>query len=333
MKIKMGEYNTLKVSKLLRMGAYLKAGVQDKEEILLPKNQMPDNLKEGDSLRVFVYRDSEDRPIATLKTPIAQVGEVAHLKAVSITKIGAFFDWGLEKDVFMPIKEITYKIVPGNKYLVALYLDRSDRVCATSRVFNYLKEGGPFKVDDSIEGIVYNVVEDIGAFVAVDNKYSALIPKTEAYRTLSPGDRVSAKVVRILEDGKLTLSIKKTNHKKISNEAQKILGVLQHHKGFLPINDDSSPEAIKLRLGLSKSMFKKALGNLLRMNMVEQIKEGIRLKPEKEQKDSEVKDRSVRKVSSDRRPSQTRTKDSSPRSKSREGSKKTNRKKSAPRVR
>jgi len=299
MKIKMGEHNTLKVSKIVRMGAYLKSDTKSAEEILLPKNQMPEGLKEGDSLRVFAYRDSEDRPIATLKKPLAKVGDVAMLKAVSVTKIGAFFDWGLEKDVYMPMKEMTYKVLPGKKYLVAIYLDKSDRVCATSRVYNYLREDGPYKIDDAVEGIVYNVVEDIGAFVAIENKYSGLIPKTEPYKTLSPGDTISAKVVRILEDGKITLSIKKSDHRRITKEAHKILGVLQYNKGFLPLNDDSSAEAIKLRLGMSKTVFKKALGNLLRINKVEQTKEGIRIKPETESKETSLKDKIQRKPSVD----------------------------------
>lgn len=280
MKVEIGKFNNMKVAQLTKGGALLVSGPKDSQGITLPNKQLPSGLKIGDNIKVFVYRDSEDKLTATTKSPIAQVGDLALLKAVSVTKIGAFFDWGLEKDVFMPFKEITYKIIPGQRYLVALYIDKSDRVCATSKIYSYLNSNSPYKVDDEVEGVVYNVVDEVGAFVAVNNRYYGLIPKTEVYQAVTPGDTINVRVIRVREDGKLDLSLRKKAYKQMSTDAQKILKVLEHQKGFLPLNDESSPEAIKLRLGMSKSSFKRALGNLLRANKVVQVKEGIKIKPE-----------------------------------------------------
>ena len=282
--IQIGKIQSLPVSRLVSIGAFLSAGSgDDADDILLPNNQVPPETKVGDVLEVFIYRDSEDRLIATRQKPYIQVGELAALKVVEMTEIGAFLDWGLEKDLFLPFREQKIYVREGKRYLVAAYLDKQNRICATTDVEKYLLTEGPFKKDDIVQGCVFSVKPDFGAFVAIENKYIGLIPKSEYFTSLHVGDQLELRVAVVREDGKITLSPRQLAYKQIENDVALILRQLEDHNGVLPVNDDSHPGAIKRYLQLSKKAFKRALGRLLKIKRVEQIEGGIRLLPETEE--------------------------------------------------
>ncbi|GAK52037.1 S1 RNA binding domain protein [Candidatus Moduliflexus flocculans] len=282
--IQIGKIQSLPVSRLVSIGAFLSAGSGDAaDDILLPNNQVPPETQVGDVLEVFIYRDSEDRLIATRQKPYIQVGELAALKVVEMTEIGAFLDWGLEKDLFLPFREQKIYVREGKRYLVAAYLDKQNRICATTDVEKYLLTESPFKKDDIVQGCVFSVKPDFGAFVAIENKYIGLIPKSEYFTSLHVGDQLELRVAVVREDGKITLSPRQLAYKQIENDVALILRQLEDHNGVLPVNDDSHPGAIKRYLQLSKKAFKRALGRLLKIKRVEQIEGGIRLLPETEE--------------------------------------------------
>lgn len=277
--IELGEIQKLKVKRNTSVGAFLGDidGKRSDEDVLLPRKEVPKDIKVGDMIEVFIYRDSEDRLIATTKRPKLTVGEVGLLKVVDITKIGAFLDWGLEKDLFLPFKEQTMKLTKGNKYLVGLYIDKSDRICATMKIKDFLRTDSPYKENDWVKGTVYSVNEEIGAFVAVENKYHGLIPKKELVRVLFPGEEVNLRVIKVKEDGKLDLSLRDKSYIQIDKDAEAILNKLKENGGELQLNDSSSPKEIKRILNMSKSAFKKAVGRLLKEGRIKFTEKGIKL--------------------------------------------------------
>ncbi|QXM06416.1 S1 RNA-binding domain-containing protein [Crassaminicella indica] len=277
--VSIGKFQQLKIVKKVPMGVYLDGGTNDpKDYILLPNNQLPSDVKEGELLEVFIYRDSKDRLIATRKKPLAEVGQLAYLKVVQTTKIGAFLDWGLEKDLFLPFKEQKYKVQTGRRYLVFVYVDKSGRICATTDIEKYLKTHGPYQKGNRVKGIVYLIKRDIGAFVAVDCQYIGLIPRNEIFYDIRNGDEIEARITEIREDGKLNLSTRKIAYKQMHIDSEMILEEIKERGGLLPLNDKSSPEQIKYHLKMSKSAFKRAVGRLLKEKKIEQTKEGLRLK-------------------------------------------------------
>lgn len=279
--IELGKIQTLTVVKRSANGVYLNTPEgAAAEKILLPNKQVPDPCNIGDELSVFVYKDSEDRPIATTTVPYLTLGQTAVLTVAQVSQIGAFLDWGLAKDLFLPFREQTKKVKPDDKVLVALYIDKSQRLCATMKVYHYLESNSPYQKDDQVSGIVYETSGNFGVFVAVDNKYSALIPKNEALQPLSVGDVIEARVYSVREDGKLNLSLRKKAYLQMDDDSALILSALQQ-KGFLPLHDKSSPEDIKNELGLSKNAFKRAVGHLLKERKITLSKDGIRLKNDK----------------------------------------------------
>ena len=171
-----------------------------KDEVLLPKNQVTGDMKPGSEIEVFLYKDSEDRMIATRIEPLIKVGEIKKIKVKEVTKIGAFLDWGLPKDLFLPFKEQIYDIKAGDDILVTMYVDLSDRLCATMDLYSRLSLLPPYQKDDMVKGTVYQVHEQFGAYVAVDNKYSALVPKKELHKELKAGDEIEARVLEV-KDG------------------------------------------------------------------------------------------------------------------------------------
>ncbi|MCT4605973.1 MAG: S1-like domain-containing RNA-binding protein [Marinisporobacter sp.] len=277
--INIGKFQELKIVNIEPIGAYLDGGTENRSDnILLPKNQLPVDAKKGDLLEVFIYRDSEDRLIATRKTPLAEVGELAYLKVIQTTKIGAFLDWGLEKDLFLPFGEQKYKVQEGRKYLVFLYIDKSGRISATTDVEKHLKVDGPYQKGDRVNGIVYLMKRDMGAFVAVDGEYIGLIPQNEIFCEIRNGDEIDARITEVREDGKLNLSTRKIAYKQMNVDAERILEEIKKNEGCLPLNDKSSPERIKYHLKISKSAFKRAVGRLLKENKIEQTEDGLKLK-------------------------------------------------------
>ena len=276
--IQLGERQKLVVVKTVDFGVYVAPAAGEAEEkVLLPKKQVPEGTKIGDELEVFIYRDSNDRLIATTNEAKLSLGEVALLKVSQVAAIGAFLDWGLEKDLFLPFREQTKQLKEGDECLVALYIDKSDRLCATMKVYTYLSTESGYKKDDRIEGHVYEISKTFGAFVAVDDKYSGLIPMKEIYGNIQVGDLISARVTGVKEDGKLDLSIREKSYLQIGKDVIRILDILEKYDGVLPFNDKASPETIRREMQMSKNEFKRAVGHLLKEGKITITEKNIRL--------------------------------------------------------
>ena len=277
---RLGERQTLEIVKEVEFGVYLatETNAPSEERVLLPAKQVPEGAKQGDLLEVFVYKDSKDRFIATRNEPKLYLGETAVLKVVQINKVGAFLDWGLEKDLFLPFKEQTKLLNTGDECVVALYIDKSGRLCATMKVYPYLRKDSPYHKDDKVSGMIYEISQNFGAFVAVDNCFSALIPKQELPKELKVGDYVSARVSARKEDGKLDLSLREKAYIQMSIDAEKVMKKLQENKGVLPFTDKASPELIREQMDMSKNEFKRAVGNLLKAGKLEITHKDIRQK-------------------------------------------------------
>lgn len=276
--IELGKVQKLQIIRKADFGVYLnKKDGKGNDDVLLPIKQVPEGVDIGDEIEVFVYRDSEDRLIATTKRPKLVLGEVGVLRVAETTRIGAFLDWGLEKDLLLPFKEQIGKVERGKEYLVGLYVDKSSRLCATMKVHRILRSDSPYKVDDKISGIIYRINKDMGAFVAVDNKYDAMIPKHELYWTYRIGDKIEARVTKVREDGKLALSLREKGQIQTDEDVIRVLTKMIKNGGVLMLNDDSSPEEIKEQLNMSKSAYKKVIGRLLKDKKIEIIKNGVKL--------------------------------------------------------
>ena len=274
--IELGKFQKLKVLRFVSIGAYLGTGEKD-EEVLLPKKQVPEDISLGEDIEVFIYRDSQDRLVATTRTPKLSVGEVAPLKVIEITDIGAFLDWGLEKDLLLPFKEQTVKVEEGNEYIVGLYVDKSDRLCATMDTYSVLSSDSPYKVGDMIEGMIYSIKKDVGIFVAVDGKYHGMIPISESMRLYSRGEWIKARVIHIDEEGKLRLSFRLNVVDQMDKDSYTILKEIEKQGGTLFLTDKSEPEAIKKHLSMSKKAFKRGVGRLLKDGKIEITEDYIKL--------------------------------------------------------
>lgn len=273
--MRLGKKQVLTVVKKVDFGVYLG---NDEERVLLPKKQVPDGIEPGDPVEVFLYKDSDDRLIATTNEPLLQVGEMAVLEVVDTNRFGAFLNWGLEKDLFLPFKQQTAKIMKGDRCLVSLYIDKSERLCATMKVYELLQTDSPYQKDDMVEGIIYDTSDEFGVFVAVDAKYSALIPKKEAYGKLRVGQTVKARVTAVKADGKLDLSVRDKIPMQMDKDAQMILERIKGYGGVLPFNDKADAEVIKKEFSLSKNAFKRAVGRLLKEQKVEIGENTIKVK-------------------------------------------------------
>jgi predicted RNA-binding protein (virulence factor B family) len=245
------------------------AGRSSDERILLPIKQVPPGMHVGSEIEVFIYKDSKDRLIATVNRPLIMLGKVAVLKVREVSKIGAFVDWGLEKDLLLPFKQQTCRLHPGDECLAALYIDKSSRLCLTMNVYDYLNTDHNYKKDDEVEGRVYLISDNFGAFVAVDDEYSALIPRKELYGELKVGQKVKARISRVEDDGKLTLSIRKKAYMQMDDDAERVMKVIEAFDGVLPFNDKASPETIRREFGMSKNEFKRAVGRLYKERRIE----------------------------------------------------------------
>ena len=262
--LRIGETQELTVIKQVDFGVYLGEKMGDEDRVLLPKKQVPADTKIGDRLEVFLYKDSDDRLISTVRKPRITLGEVGFLTVSDVGKIGAFMDWGLEKDVLLPFREQTRKVKKGEKVLCALYVDKSGRLAVTMNVYEFLRTDSPYHKDDRVRGTVYETSSNFGAFVAVDDIFSALIPKKELYGDIHIGDEVTARITEVKEDGKLTLSLREKAYLQIETDAAKILEKMDSLGGKLPFTDKADPEIIKDQMGMSKNEFKRAVGNLLK---------------------------------------------------------------------
>ncbi|PID56047.1 RNA-binding protein [candidate division KSB3 bacterium] len=276
--LKVGKMQRLTVKKLVHFGAYLDAGTEnERDNVLLPRSQVPPGTKPGDAFDVFLYLDSEDRIIATRQKPLAQVGELAYLQVVEKATVGTFLNWGLEKDLFLPFSEQHYRIDEGKSYLVGVYLDKQGRPCATLHVEKFLRNDSPYQLNDIVDAVVYSTKRGLGAFVAVDKRYAGFIPEQDAFFPIKVGARLKLRVAKVLDDGRLTLSTRQLAHRQMRDDAAMILELMRQHDGFLPLNDRSHPSAIERALHISKKAFKRAVGRLLKTRQIEQTDQGIRL--------------------------------------------------------
>ena len=276
--IELGKYQMLEVVKKSNFGFYLaEPENKSKDAVLLPAKEAPEDLSVGDLIKVFIYKDTQDRIIATTKQVPITVGGLAVLTVKEVGNIGAFLDWGLSKDLFLPFAEQTTKVKAGDRVLVSLYVDKSQRLCATMKVYDLLYTNSGYKKDDYVTGIVYDKIDSFGVFVAVDNIYSAMIPKNELYKPLNIGDTVQARVISVREDGKLNLSLRDKAYIQMASDSEMILDKLKASGGFLPFNDNSSPEDIKKEFKTSKNAFKRAIGKLYKEGIITIDDDGIRL--------------------------------------------------------
>lgn len=267
--IELGKKQTLEVVKKVEFGVYLAEEAGSTDKVLLPKKQVPEGTETGSSIEVFIYRDSKDRLIATTAEPKLTLGELAVLKVKEVGKIGAFLDCGLEKDLFLPFKQQTRKVRTGEEILVAMYIDKSNRLCATMNVYEYLKKESPYKKEDVVKGVIYEISKNFGAFVAVDNIYSALIPAKEFHGEYEIGDEVEARVTAVKADGKLDLSIRRKSHLQMDEDAEYVMQVIDEFDGVLPFNDKVSPEIIQREFKMSKNAFKRAVGKLYKEGRID----------------------------------------------------------------
>lgn len=275
--MKLGEKQKLVIVKEVNFGVYLaQSGAEDKK-VLLPAKQVPEGSSIGDELEVFLYKDSSDRMIATTRQPMLTLGETAVLKVLELGKIGAFLDWGLEKDLFLPFKEMTGRVKPEDEILVTLYIDKSKRLCASMRgLYDLLQKNSPYQKGDMVSGRIYEFSENFGTFVAVDDTYSAMFPIFEDCSNLRIGDVVTARITNVKLDGKLDLTLREKAYLQMDADAEKVMKVIEEYAGVLPFNDKASPEVIKREMQMSKNAFKRAVGRLYKEHKVEITERGIR---------------------------------------------------------
>lgn len=291
--IEFGKWNTLKVIRSKEFGVYVgEENTPANECILLPRKQVPEGVKAGATIDVFIYRDSQDRPIATVNTPFITLGEVKKLKVKSVSNIGAFMDWGLEKDILLPFKEQTAKVEEGKEYLVRMYSDKSNRLCVSMKLYSYLLPAEGLSKGDHVTGTVYEFKKNLGAFVAIDDKYLGLIHESELYNKVYVGDVVNARVVTVREDGKVDLSLRDEAYVQIDQDSLMVYDIIKSYKGVLPFTDKADPEQIKKTFGLSKNAFKRAVGRLLKEGKVNITEKTIEIvEVEKKKKAARKSDR------------------------------------------
>ncbi|HSN58630.1 MAG TPA: S1-like domain-containing RNA-binding protein [Clostridiaceae bacterium] len=278
--IKIGEYNSLTVVRKADFGYFLdaKSGRTDDDLLLPNSNTLGQSLNVGDQIEVFVYRDSKDRPVGTLKKPLAQAFDVAYLKVVSSTPMGAFADFGLDRDVFIPMKEQKYALNEGDSYLLYLYIDKTGRIAATTEVDRALSTESEYKVGDEVTGIVYGFQTNESVMVAVDGRYRGVILKNEYFTEMHPGFEVKLRVKKIYEDGKLGLTPRGRAVEERTQLEDEIMKYLEKHGGEMPYNDKSSPDDIRKVFNQSKNYFKNALGGLMKKGLITQDEAGTKLK-------------------------------------------------------
>ncbi len=267
MHIEIGKFNLLKVVKQVDFGVYLDGG--DGEEILLPTRYVPENCHIGDELNVFIYLDSEERLIATTLTPLAQVGEFACLEVAWVNEFGAFLDWGLMKDLFVPFREQKMKMQKGKRYVVHVHIDdESYRIMASAKVERYLsKEMPPYNTGDKVDVMIWQKTS-LGFKAIVDEKFSGLIYENEIFCHLEIGSKIQAYIKQVRPDGKIDLELQQAGAKKVDNFATVLLQCLRDNGGSIPYGDKSSAEAIYEMFQVSKKTFKKALGDLYKKRLV-----------------------------------------------------------------
>ena len=274
--LQLGKRQELTVVKRMKFGVYLAEGKDAEERVLLPVKEVPDETEIGDRIEVFLYLDSKDRMIATRREPYAELGGVAVREVKEVSNIGAFLDWGLEKDLLLPFKEQSRRVAQGEKVLAAVYLDKSRRFCATMNVYEYLETDSPYQKGDRVTGTIYETEGNFGVFVAVDNRYSGLIPKREAAGNYRIGDTIQVRVTAVKPDGKLDLSPNERVEVQMDKDAELVMKVIEEYEGVLPFGEKVSPEIIKREFGISKAAFKRAVGRLYKQGRIQIMENRIK---------------------------------------------------------
>jgi predicted RNA-binding protein (virulence factor B family) len=275
--VEIGKFTELEIEKIIQQGAYLLTG-DETASILLPTRYIPEGVDVGDNVKVFIYRDSEDKIIATTEIPYAIVGECAYLKVKSQTNFGAFLDWGLMKDLLVPFREQNETMEVGKSYLVRLYLDEnSDRIVATQHINKFLRDNEiTIQPNDEVEILVCEAV-DLGIKVIVNQKYWGMLFKNQLFCDVERGQKLKAWVKQVREDGKIDVSLQQPGFKEVLSAEEKIVDLLQQNDGYCELNDNSSPDEIYAELQISKKVFKKAIGKLFREKRIMIEESGIRL--------------------------------------------------------
>ena len=273
--MRLGVKQVLTVVKIVDFGVYLGS---DEERVLLPKKQVPEEIEVGDPIEVFLYKDSSDRMIATTNEPKLTLGELAVLTVADVGRMGAFLDWGLEKDLFLPFKEQTTHVEKGDTCLTALYVDKSNRLAATMRVYDYLSCDSPYVKDSAVQGTVIEINPDYGVYVAVDDRYFGMIPKNEVFGKIQIGDTIHGRVSKVRDDHKLSISLKQKAYIQMDEDSSIIYHAIEKRGGSLPFTDKAAPEIIKAEFDMSKNAFKRAVGRLLKEGKIEIAESCIKLK-------------------------------------------------------
>lgn len=276
--VKVGEYNVLKIARMVKIGAYLEDG---KEGILLPKRYLPENAKEGDEIRVFVYHDSESRLIATTENPYGVVGDIVMLQVETVTPQGAFMNWGLPKDLFVPKSKQRSRMYMGEQYLVKIYLDeQTGRVAATEKVDSFLdNENLTVKEMERVDMVIYRRT-DIGYFVIINNIHTGVLHYNEVFKQLNVGEKLKGFIKNISDQNKIDVVLGKPGYEKVADESEKIMRLLSENQGYLPYTDKSDPDEIYQFFGMSKKTFKMTIGGLFKQRKIRFTKAGIQLTEE-----------------------------------------------------
>ena len=276
--MKLGTWNELRYSKKTDFGIYLTDGEAD---VLLPQKQVPKGIMPGDSLKVFLYRDSSDRLISTVNKPYIELGEIKKLRVKNVTGHGAYLDWGLEKDLLLPFKEQTAKVAEGKEYLVRMYEDKTGRLCASMRLYGHLKQNEKYERGTHVTGTVYEYRKGLGAFVAIDDEYYGMIHESEIFSRIEVGDTVRARVVKRRPDGKTDLALREEVYVQRISDSEMVYDIINSYGGELPFDDKADKELIRTEFGISKNAFKRAVGHLLKEKKVE-IRDGKIVRTENE---------------------------------------------------
>ena len=276
MKLKLGQVNTLTVVKSVDFGMYLDGG--EAGEILLPQRYVPQGCQPGDELDVFIYLDSEERLIATTQMPLAVVGDFAYLKVAWVNNYGAFLDWGLMKDLFVPFREQKIKMQKDRSYIVYLHIDEETyRIMASAKVERFLSEEfPPYQEGEEVEILVWQKTE-LGFKVIVDNQFAGLVYDSEVFQYIHTGDRLKAYVKQVREDGKLDISLQKYGKAAVTDFSAVLLNYLKEHSGRTSLGDKSPADAIYAEFGVSKKVFKKAVGDLYKRRLIVINDDGLSL--------------------------------------------------------
>jgi predicted RNA-binding protein (virulence factor B family) len=273
--INIGDYNTLRVIRETDFGVYLDDG---KEGILLPKRFVPAGTRIGDELNVFLYHDSEDRMIATTQKPKGVIGDIVRLKAVTVTKQGAFLDWGLMKDLFVPKSKQKSGMREGGEYLVKIYVDeQTGRVAATEKIEFFLSNDELTVKEMDMVDLTVMRSTDIGFYVIINNKHTGVLHFNEVFRDIDMGDQLKGFIKKITPDNKIDVVLGKPGYNKVEDEREKLLRLLQENNGYLPYNDKSKPEDIYSFFGMSKKTFKMTTGGLFKDKKIFFTQTGIKL--------------------------------------------------------